>query len=39
MLLLVLNPNRPQPCLQHPHEADGVDPPLTTMTGAGAGLG
>ena len=38
MLLLVLSPNRPQPCLQHPHEADGVDRPLAMVTGPGPAL-
>jgi hypothetical protein len=34
----VLSPNRPQPCFQHPHEADVVDRPLAMVTGPGLAL-
>ena len=38
-VVLVLSPNRPQPCFQHPHEADVVDRSLAMVTGPGAGFG
>jgi hypothetical protein len=37
-VVLVLSPNRPQPCFQHPHEADVVDRSLAIVTGLGLAL-
>ena len=37
-VMLVLSPNRPQPCFQHPHKADVVDRSLAMVTGPGLAL-
>jgi hypothetical protein len=37
-VVLVLSPNRPQPCFQDPHEADVVDRPLAMVKGPGLAL-
>jgi hypothetical protein len=37
-VMLVLSPNRPQPCFQHPHKADVVDRSRAIVTGLGLAL-